>query len=319
MYITEKTLDDLMYKVLGKLINRPFDVTTTKGKSSEIMGALLYLKNPRARLSRTETKGKAFSAIGELLWYLSGDNKLDFITYYLPLYKKFSDDQLTIYGGYGPRLYNLRGSYNQIQNVIDLLGRKQSTRQAVIQLFDGEDIVNTHKDIPCTCTLQFLIRNNKLHLYTTMRSNDAFIGLPHDIFAFTMLQELIAKTLDVKLGHYKHFVASLHLYEDSKDKAKAYINEGLQATTEVMPKMPKGNPWEWVSTVQKAEEKIRLSKPLDMAMFNGLPNYWKDMATLLQIHALLKRKKSNAEINVLKENLFYKGYKTFVDDKLVSR
>jgi len=40
--------------------------------------------------------------------------------------------------------------------------------------------------------MQFMVRRRRLHLLTNMRSNDAFIGLPHDIFAFTMLQEIMA-------------------------------------------------------------------------------------------------------------------------------
>ncbi|MDB5283954.1 MAG: hypothetical protein JWO06_3029, partial [Bacteroidota bacterium] len=183
------TLDDLMNDVFEDLLSRPFDVTPTRGISSEIIGASLNLKNPLARLSRTETKGKAFSAIGELLWYLSKNNSLEFIKHYIPDYADESEDGLTIYGGYGPRLFNLRGEINQIANVIALLKEKPFSRKAVIQLFDGQDINEAHDEIPCTCTMQFFIRHCKLHMYTTMRSNDAFKGLPHDVFAFTMLQE----------------------------------------------------------------------------------------------------------------------------------
>ena len=62
-----------------------------------------------------------------------------------------------------------------------------------LQIFDAKDLLNfQHKDIPCTVSLQFLIRENKLHLFVNMRSNDVFLGLPHDIFCFTMIQEIIA-------------------------------------------------------------------------------------------------------------------------------
>jgi len=48
-----------------------------------------------------------------------------------------------------------------------------------------------------------LIRNKQLHMLTNMRSNDAFWGLPHNIFSFTMIQEILARTLSVELGTYK--------------------------------------------------------------------------------------------------------------------
>ena len=37
-------------------------------------------------------------------------------------------------------------------------------------------------------------------LVVHMRSNDVFMGFPHDVFAFTMIQEILANDLGVKLG-----------------------------------------------------------------------------------------------------------------------
>jgi thymidylate synthase len=62
---------------------------------------MLVLNNPRARLSRTESKGKLFSALGELFWYLSKENNLEFIEYYLPKYKVESEDGISVRSGYG--------------------------------------------------------------------------------------------------------------------------------------------------------------------------------------------------------------------------
>src|SRR5688572_29511039 len=125
MYFPSETLDDLLNDVFRELENRPFNIKTTRseknGNSSEIIGALIHLKNPRARLSRTETRGKPFSALGELIWYLSKSNDLDFITHYISQYAEESTDGKTVYGGYGPRLFNMHGKYDQIKNVISLL------------------------------------------------------------------------------------------------------------------------------------------------------------------------------------------------------
>src|SRR4051812_41418328 len=106
------------------------------------------------------------------------------------------------------------GWRNQFENVVALLRRKENSRQAVIQLFDGSDLAAAYKDIPCTCTLQFMIRDKRLNLTASMRSNDAFKGLPHDVFSFTMIQEIMTRTLGVELGDYTHFASSLHVYDE---------------------------------------------------------------------------------------------------------
>ena len=241
MHIEADTLDDLLIDVFDALISSGQENTATKGSFLERSGVLIELTNPMARLSRSETKGTIFSCLGELIWYLSGSDNGRFISYYIKLYKNFMENDDRIHGAYGPRLIKKDGMYDQIKNVIKLLKAKRSTRQAVIQLFDAADIDEQHLDTPCTISLQFLIRDEKLHMITNMRSNDVFKGLPHDIFVFTMLQEIIAIRLECQMGSYKHFVGSLHLYLDDIELAKQYKAEGFQSTQDVMFEMPKEN------------------------------------------------------------------------------
>lgn len=198
MYLVDATLDDLLRRVFERLLKRKALIVNSRGSTIERTGVLLKLKNPKARLSHTEKRGVLFSALGELIWYLASSNQLKFIKYYIQQYTENSDDHRTIHGAYGPRLFNMRG-INQVQNVIDWLKDCPNSRRAVIHLFNAEDLVKRFKDIPCTCTLQFMIRRGRLDLLTSMRSNDAYIGLPHDVFAFTMLQEIIANTIGVEL------------------------------------------------------------------------------------------------------------------------
>jgi hypothetical protein len=75
------------------------------------------------------------------------------------------------------------------------------------------------KDIPCTLNLQFFIRGEHLYCIATMRSNDAWMGMPYDIYCFTSLQCLLAEHLGLKVGFYQHNVGSMHLYEKHYQKA----------------------------------------------------------------------------------------------------
>ena len=197
------TLDDLLRKIFEKLLNEGEQVDPTRGPNVEIVGAALELTNPRARLSRTETRRKVVSGLGELCWYLRGTNDAEPILYYVQQYAENVEDDGTVHGGYGPRLFG-SADQNQFQNIVDHLRRSPNSRRAVIQLFDRTDIYGEKRygDVPCTCTLQLFIRSDHLHLVVNMRSNDAYLGLPHDIFVFTMLQEFAARELDIDLGRY---------------------------------------------------------------------------------------------------------------------
>jgi thymidylate synthase len=285
MYLTAETIDDLLRKVYGRLLRKrgSSEINPTKGPATEINGALLLLKNPRARLSQSERKNTLFSCLGEFLWYLAGSDNLDFIEYYISRYKDFSDDGKTVFGAYGPRLFGPTSGTDQVRNVIQTLRASAPSRRAVIQLFQGDDLaanlVRRREDLPCTCTLQFTIRNHQLHAMVMMRSNDAFMGLPHDIFAFTMLQELIARSLEVEIGQYKHAVGSLHLYANNTQAVDDYLAEGFQESVS-MPSMPNGDPWSAVAKLLDAERAIRTGKRPTMA---GLDSYWTDLVRLLKV------------------------------------
>jgi thymidylate synthase len=92
MYFAGKTLDDLLWKIFPKLLASTNHISPSRGNANELVGVHLKLGNPRARLSRSETRGKPFSCLGELLWYLSHGNRLDFIRYYIPAYDGESED-----------------------------------------------------------------------------------------------------------------------------------------------------------------------------------------------------------------------------------
>jgi len=101
MYFSEDTIDDLLRSAFRALIKSKNKLTASRSSMTELTAVLLELKNPRARLSRTETKGRFFSCLGELLWYLAGTKDLNFIQYYLSHYADESDDGETVYGAYG--------------------------------------------------------------------------------------------------------------------------------------------------------------------------------------------------------------------------
>ena len=313
-YYSDETLDDVMRWVFEHILLEGEEIHPTKGPARELSGVLLEIKNPLARISRTETKGKPFSCLGELCWYLAQTRDLEFISHYIPAYRKYADGQ-EIFGGYGPRLFNWDG-FNQFANVADILRRKPDSRQAVIQLFDARDIKEFHKDIPCTCTMQFMIRQERLHMFAYMRSNDAFVGMPHDIFCFTMLQEIMARTLSVELGQYKHMVGSLHLYKESEKNARQFLDEGWQPTTTLMQPMPLGDPWPAITSVLSAEHIIRTGQESDETSLTGdLDSYWADIVRLLLIFRSIKDKNAD-RILELREEMSSSVYDSFIDARL---
>ena len=121
----------------------------------------------------------------------------------------------TFHGPYGTRI----GA--QLEAAIKRLKSDENSRQAVITIWDPLlDAFRSvqAKDVPCTTMLQFFIRNDKLVLHVTMRSNDAWWGTPHDWGQLSQLQLAMANVLGIEAGDYYHHAVSLHLYERDYEK-----------------------------------------------------------------------------------------------------
>lgn len=308
MYLRSESVDDMQHAVLSKLLlPRTKRVQASRGEFFEISGAMLRLKNPRARLGRGIRQGRLFSSLGELLWYLAGSNELDFIYYYIKKYADESEDGLTIKGSYGERLFRSR----QIYRILSLLKSKSTSRRAVLQIFRKDDLRNS-KEVPCTISLQFLLRSKKLDLIASMRSNDALIGLPHDVFAFTMIQEIAARHLKVEVGTYTHFVGSLHLYTSDISRAKEYISDGLQRVTP-MPAMPIGDPIPRIKLLLSAEQSIRKTGN-SIKIEKDIENYWKDIIYILRSYHYVQ-KKDRSGVYRMKNKLSSDFYHQYLDMK----
>lgn len=150
--------------------------------------------------------------VAEALWVLMGRDDVEMLSHYNKNIAQFSDDGLKFEGAYGPRI-----KY-QLPRIIDKLTKEPDTRQAVISIWDRMPTPTT-KDVPCTVSFQFLIRDNRLNLIAHMRSSDAWWGLPYDIFTFTSIQSALAYELKVKPGRFLLWIASCHLYENRIDDA----------------------------------------------------------------------------------------------------
>lgn len=150
----------------------------------------------------------------EAWWILTGRNDVDSIKKYSPHIASFSDDGYRFDGAYGPRIVD------QLRYVVDALCEDLDTRQAVLEIWRPNP--RKSRDVPCTLTIQWFIRDGKLHCIDSMRSSDAWLGWVYDVFNFSMLSAYIAlmlgeKSINVELGELHLVAGSSHLYVRPKD------------------------------------------------------------------------------------------------------
>jgi len=130
---------------------------------------------------------------------------------------------------YGTRMRAHFG-VDQIDEALNKLVKELDSRAVVVSLWDSRGDL-TKGGSPCWNHLWIRVRDNKLFLTTTIRSNDMFSGYPENALALRCLQEhmrveLINKLkdkgidLDIKLGDLIVNSQSAHLYDDTWESSK---------------------------------------------------------------------------------------------------
>lgn len=192
----------------------------------EVINATTVISDPTRCIMRNEIRKLPMRyLIGEMLWYRAAQNTLDGIQNYTPAWDRMSDDGVHVNSNYGWCIHEKFG-FDQWNYIKELLKKDPATRQAIVHIKTAEDsLSNPTKDMNCTLTLQFFIRDRALHLTVNMRSNDLWMGFPNDIFQFTAMQIQLAMELGVGIGIYTHNAGSLHLYERDYETALSNLSK----------------------------------------------------------------------------------------------
>ena len=198
--------------------------TSPRGMTTrEIRGAKFTLMNPYDSLPLGVGRGVSIPfAAAEAAQLIGGVSHPQLLLQINPTMERFMDwrlvwdpkDEIRIleqHGAYGPRVTST------MPKVLAKLKEDPNTRQAVATIFDPRKDYTETADVPCTLSLQFMIRHNLLELFVTMRSNDVWWGTAYDVFQFTQLQITTARMLGIDVGPYHHYANSMHTYQRDWD------------------------------------------------------------------------------------------------------
>ena len=222
----EYLLNDLYYK--------PDFIASPRGMEvREILNCCIEVDDPMQNLFYNPFRSSQKKYIAaELLFYFSGTNKVDFIENYASLWKQLKDKDGKANSAYGYLLFTERNRYHftQYQWVIESLKKDKDSRQAFMHFNRPYHQYLENKDQVCTLQALFHIRENKLYMTVTMRSNDIIWGFMNDYTFFTVLQYQVFLHLkkyypELEIGSYTHISHSMHLYEKHYDLVKNTLTE----------------------------------------------------------------------------------------------
>lgn len=180
----------------------------------------------------------------EAWWILEGRDDVASIAAYNSKIAQFSDDGERFFGAYGPEIQK------QLPYVVQKLMDDPDSRQAGLTIWRQNPPAT--KDVPCTVSIFFQLRHDedqlKLNTHVFMRSSDAWLGVPYDVFNFSMLTHYVAGFLNQRLGgtHGDNAeivtpgqlfltAASAHLYARDAEPAQAVLRPRQHAGSVLLP------------------------------------------------------------------------------------
>ena len=200
------------------------DVVAPRGKvTREMLQQTIQVDMTRPVLTVPTRKLSYTFMVAEAHWILDGDDRVSTIAPYNDHISNFSDDGERFFGAYGPKIQA------QLPYVVTKLKEDPDTRQAGLNIW--RESPPATKDVPCTVSIFFQIRSGELHCNVFMRSSDLWLGLPYDVFNFSMLAHLVAGLINegrlpadmIKPGTLFLTAASSHLYQENFTQARECV------------------------------------------------------------------------------------------------
>lgn len=265
---TGDSFESIYIQILNELKTTPeFTPGSRIGSCREITNLSIELYDPRNRFVWNKARDMNYEfAMKFFLWMLNGDTDFSYVAGSNANAKNFQDAPkddkampANFSTAYGPRIVK------QLPYILTELARDKESRRCVIHILNEGDLdmlgTDTKEEYPCTDSLTFMIRDNKLHMYTHMRSNNMVLTFCYDMFNFTMFHEYMLRELhkvypDLQLGTYYHNIVSAHYFDREQGLVDAILD-----TSEVGMSQKKAKAAAAVAAPSQADKIVSELKP----------------------------------------------------------
>ena len=272
--IVGDTFADVYEKSMDLLLNNPEYKTRPRGLDiHECLNVGLVIEDPSKNLFKYDDKSLTMPTgyvKKEMCLYLMATDDAQMFAKASSFWNGIKTKQGKINSAYGNLIFNpsLKDGRSQFDWAFDSLKNDKDSRQSFMRFNNNNHQYDGNKDVPCTFTMSFHIRENKLHATTYMRSNDIIKGTTYDIPSFILFQHLMLLRLreaypDLKLGTYQHFASSLHLYSSDFELVEKRLSQQIYNNSYPFP-----NDWHCIKSedITKCFD-IKVNK--QMQLFDG--------------------------------------------------
>jgi thymidylate synthase len=163
------------------------------------------------------------SILHELLWFLSGDSNIHYLTENgVSIWNDWADENGELGPVYGVQWRNWptpAGEHvDQITDVVERIRTDPDSRRLIVCAWNVADLPKMALP-PCHCMFQFYVADGKLSCQLYQRSCDIFLGVPFNIASYALLTHMIAQQTNLRVGDFVWTGGDCHLYANHLEQA----------------------------------------------------------------------------------------------------
>ncbi len=175
--------------------------------------------------------------IHELLWFLSGNTNIGYLTEHdVHIWDEWADDRGELGPVYGAQWRSWRSpdgqTIDQIARVLKDLRHNPNSRRHIVSAWNVAEVDNMALP-PCHLLFQFYVAQGRLSCQLYQRSADMFLGVPFNIASYALLTMMIAQVSDLEPGEFVHTLGDTHIYSNHVEQ----VNKQLVREPHPLPRM----------------------------------------------------------------------------------
>jgi thymidylate synthase len=167
------------------------------------------------------------SIIHELLWFISGDTNIRYLTDNgVKIWNEWADKDGNLGPVYGHQWRSWPAGdgkkIDQLENVILSIRQSPDSRRHIVSAWNVGDLDKMALP-PCHILFQFYVAGGRLSCQLYQRSADIFIGVPFNIASYALLTLMVAQVTGLKPGDFVHTLGDAHIYLNHTDQVKLQL------------------------------------------------------------------------------------------------
>ena len=168
------------------------------------------------------------SIIHELLWFLKGDQNIQYLKDNgVSIWDEWADEDGNLGPVYGVQWRSWETpdgrKIDQIKQLIEGIKRNPDSRRHIVSAWNVADVENMALP-PCHTLFQFYVADGKLSCQLYQRSADVFLGVPFNIASYALFTMMVAQVCDLAPGDFVHTFGDAHLYSNHIEQAHLQLS-----------------------------------------------------------------------------------------------